>query len=166
MNFLPDEDYYSVANRAALGNFDPTWDNYAMSPERKAGMSYVDYMKGLENARLNAADNQYRLIQLERQQADPSLTQVGPDMPPPAPPAPNQVMKPSVNDQVAAAYNRMTTPRQAAPQGEPQYQWTDILPSNPSPSQQMLDQWGIDTTPRDKALGSMSGYPKHIVEKW
>ena len=166
MNILPDGDYYSVANQSALGNFDPTWDGYAMSPERKAGMSYVDYMKGLENARLNAADNQYRLMRLERQQADPSLTQVGPDMAPPAPPVPNQVMKPSVNDQVAAAYNRMTTPQQSEPQSEPQYQWTDILPSNPSPLQQMMDQWGIGITPHEKAMGSMSGYPKHVVEKW
>lgn len=105
-------------------------------------------------------------MRLERQQADPSLTQVGPDMAPPAPPVPNQVMKPSVNDQIAAAYNRMTTPQQSEPQSEPQYQWTDILPSNPSPLQQMMDQWGIGITPHEKAMGSMSGYPKHVVEKW
>lgn len=151
MNFLPDEDYYSVANQAALGNFDPTWDDYAMSPERRAGVGYPDYIKALDNARIQAA--------YQRQQTNRN-------MPTPPTPVPNQVMKPSVNDQVATAYNRITTPTQPVPQNAPQYEWTDTLPQGNPPLQQMLDQWGIGVNPHDKAMDSMSGYPKHVVEKW
>lgn len=166
MNFLPEPDFYSVNSLAQRGEFDPSWDAYAASPEHQTGMSYGQYAKSLEAARLQAAENNYRLMQLERQQANPSNTIVGPDMAPPSPPAPNQVMKPSVNDQVAGFIDYMTEPYQPVPQTERSYQLAEQSYAGTPRYKQIWDQWGIGINPHDKAMGSMSGYPKHIVEKW